>query len=98
MAPFVGMIPRAAVAAALMIVGATIVGLAKGVEWDEIDTALPALLTMAGMPLMFSISDGLAMGVVSYSALKILRGRAGDTSCLVHLLAALFVARYVFLG
>ena len=62
------------------------------------DTAVPALLVMAGMPLMFSIADGLAMGVVSYSALKILRGRAGQVSWLVHALAVLFVARFVFLG
>ncbi len=97
-APIVAMIPSAAVAAALIIIGATIVGLAREIEWDDIDTAVPALFTMAGMPLMFSISDGLAMGVISFSALKVLRGRASETSWLVHLLGALFLARYVFLA
>ena len=98
LAPLVGMIPSAAVAAALIIIGATILGLMKEVDWNDIDTAVPALFTMVGMPLTFSISDGLAMGVISFSALKILRGRAGEISWLVHLLAALFLARYVLLA
>ena len=91
--------PAAAVAAALIIIGATTVGLVREIDWDEIDTAVPALFTMAGMLLMFSISDGLAMGVIAFSALKILRGRIGKVSWLVHVLAALFVVlRYVFLA
>ena len=98
LAPLVAMIPSAAVAAALIIIGATILGLMKEVDWNDIDTAVPALFTMVGMPLTFSISDGLAMGVISFSVLKILRGRAREISWLVHLLAALFVARYVLLA
>jgi len=96
--PFVGLIPPFAAAAPLIIVGAATVGLAREIEWDDMDTAVPALCVMAGMPLMFSSADGLAMGVVSYSALKILRGQAGRVSWLVHALAALFVARFVLLG
>jgi len=96
--PFIGLIPPFAAAAPLIIVGAATVGLAREIEWDDMDTAVPALFVMAGMPLMFSIADGLAMGVVSYSALKILRGHAGRVSWLVHALAALFVARFVLLG
>ena len=98
LAPFVAMVPPAAVAAALIVIGATTVGLAREIGWDDIDTALPSLLTMAGMPLTFSISDGLAMGMISYSALKILTGKARETSWLVHFLAALFVARYALVG
>ncbi len=97
-APLVAVIPSAAVAAALIIIGASAVGLAGQVDWDDIDTAVPALFLIAGMPLTFSIADGLAMGLISYSALKILRGRPSDAGWPVHLLAALFVARYVFLS
>lgn len=96
--PIFAMIPSAAVAAALIVIGATIVGLAREIEWNDIDTAVPALFTMVGMPLTFSISDGLAMGVISFSALKILRGRDIGTLWPVHLLAALFVARYLYLA
>ena len=97
--PLVGvvtLVPSAAVAAALIVIGATTVGLARLIDWDDMDTALPALLMVAGMPLTFSIADGLSLGLISYSALKILRGRATQVPWSVHLLAALFVARYVF--
>lgn len=97
-APLVTMIPSAALAAALIIIGAMSIGLVREIDWDDIDTSVPALLTMAGMPLMYSIADGLAMGLIAFSALKILRGRAGEVSLLVHLLAALFVVRYAVLG
>lgn len=96
--PLVALIPRSAVAAALIVIGATIAGLARDIDWDDIDTSVPAVFTMVGMPLTFSISDGLAMGMISFSALKILRGRAREASWLVHLLAGLFVARYVVIA
>lgn len=96
--PFVGLIPSVAAAAPLIIIGAMTVGLASEIDWEDIDTAVPALFVIAGMPLMFSIADGLAMGVVSFSALKILRGHAGQVSWMVHALALLFVARFALLG
>jgi AGZA family xanthine/uracil permease-like MFS transporter len=96
--PFVGLIPAEAAAAPLIIIGAMTVGLAREIDWDDIETALPALFVMAGMPLMFSIADGLAMGLVAYSALKILRGRAGRVPWMVHALAALFMARFAMLA
>ena len=98
LAPLVAVIPSGAVAAALILIGASTVGLAREVDWDDIDTAVPALFLIAGMPLTFSIADGLAMGLISYSALKILRGRAREAGWPVHALAALFVARYAFLS
>ena len=96
--PFVGLIPPVAAAAPLIIIGAMTVGLASEIDWKDIDTAVPALFVIAGMPLMFSIADGLAMGLVSFSALKILRGQAGQVSWMVHALALLFVARFALLG
>lgn len=65
---------------------------------DTIETAVPALLVLAGTSLMFNSASGLATGVVSYPAAKILRGHAGRVSWLVHALAALIVARFVLLG
>lgn len=94
----VTVIPAAAVAPALIIIGATTIGLVREIDWDNIDIAVPALFTMAGMPLTFSISDGLSMGVIAFSALKILRGRAGEVAWLVHALAALFLVRYLLLA
>ena len=81
-----------------MIIAATTVGLVREIAWDDIDTAVPAVVTMAGMPLTFSIADGLAMGIVSYSILKILRGKGLEVSWLVHVMAILFIARYIFIS
>ena len=97
-APVVAIIPAAAVAAALVVVGTTIARLAADIEWNDIDTAVPALFTMVGIPLTFSIADGIAMGVISFSVLKVLRGRPREASWLVHLLAALFLVRYALLA
>lgn len=88
-------VPSAAAAAALIVIGAKTVGLARLIDWDDIETALPALFIVAGMPLTFSISDGLAMGVISFVSLKVLRGRADQVRWAGYLLAGLFVARYV---
>ncbi len=96
--PFVAAIPSAAVSAALIVIGASTLGLAREIDWDDIDTAVPALFLIAGMPLTFSIADGLAMGLIAYSALKILRGRPADAGWPVHLLAAVFVLRYALLS
>ena len=98
LAALVAIVPESAVAAALVIIAATTVGLVREIEWDDLDTAVPALVTMAGMPLTFSIADGLAMGLVSYSALKILRGKGLEVSWLVHVLALVFIARYIFIA
>ncbi|HET7463402.1 MAG TPA: NCS2 family permease, partial [Longimicrobium sp.] len=67
-------------------------------RWDDATEAIPAFLTMIGMPLTFSIANGLALGFVSYPAIKLLAGRGREVSPLVYVLAALFVIRYAYLG
>ncbi len=98
LAPLVAVIPSAAVAAPLVIVGASTVGLAREIDWDDTDIAVSALFTMAGIPLMFSIADGLAMGTICFVVLRLLRGRASEVPWPVRGLAALFVARFALLA
>ncbi|MDE0101945.1 MAG: NCS2 family permease [Bryobacterales bacterium] len=98
LAPLVAVIPSAAVAAPLVIVGASTVGLAREIDWDDTDIAVSALFTMAGIPLMFSIADGLAMGTICFVALRLLRGRGSDVPWPVRGLAALFLARFALLA
>ncbi len=96
LAPVVGMIPLAVVSAPLVVIGAMTVGMAREVDWDDVETAVPALLTMASMPLMFSIADGLAMGTICFALLKVLRGRKVHWAVLA--LAAVFAARFALLA
>jgi len=68
------------------------------IPWDEPDRAIPAFLTLAMIPLTFSIANGLAFGITAHAALKILKGKAEKSDWLLFVLAALFVVRFVWLS
>ena len=82
-------------AAALIIVGALMIKSVGKIDWEEISEAIPAFLTMLGIPLTFSIADGLALGFISYPVVMVFRGRANKVHWLAYVLAAIFLARYV---
>ena len=71
---------------------------AVSIDWEDSTEAVPAFLTLIGMPLTFSIANGLALGFISYPLIKLVAGRGGEVGLLAYALAALFVLRYVFLG
>jgi AGZA family xanthine/uracil permease-like MFS transporter len=81
-------------APALIIVGSLMVVNVWDIDWRDKTEAIPAFLTMIGMPLTFSIADGMAFGFVSYPVIKLFSGRAREVSLLVYALAVIFVARY----
>jgi len=84
-------------APALIIVGSLMAQNIVKIRWEDFCEALPAFLTIVMMPLSFSISDGLAMGFISYPLIKALAGRYREVHWLVYLLGIIFIARYVFL-
>jgi adenine/guanine/hypoxanthine permease len=83
-------------ASALVLVGAMMLQNARKVEWDDASEAIPAFLTIAGIPLSYSIADGLALGFVCYPVLKLLGGRGREVRWLAYVLAALLVAYFLF--
>jgi len=97
-APLVQAIPTAATAPALILVGALMMGGLVEVNWRDPVEAIPAFLTVIITPLTYSITNGLAFGLTSCAALKLVRGelRAGDW--LLHLLAVLCLVRFVYLA
>jgi AGZA family xanthine/uracil permease-like MFS transporter len=97
-APLVQAIPAAATAPALILVGAMMIGALAEVDWSDPGIAIPAFLTLIVIPLSYSIANGLAFGITSYAALKLLRGQARRADWLLFVLAALFVARFVYLA
>ncbi len=97
-APLASAIPPIATAPALIIVGALMISVVRKIEWDDLTESLPAFLTIIAMPLTFSIANGLAIGFICYPALKLLAGRRREIHPLVFVLAALFLARYAWLG
>ena len=96
-APLVGAIPSFATAPALILVGALMVASAARIDWDEPRVAIPAFLTLLTIPLTYSIATGLSFGIISFAALEIATGRARRQHWMLYLLAALFIARFIYL-
>jgi len=84
-------------AAALMVVGVLMLKSLKGMAWREWDISVPVLLVVIGIPLSYSIADGLAFGFISFPLLGILAGRGREVSWLIYLLGLIFLLRYIFL-
>ena len=97
-APFAQVIPAAATAPALILVGALMMAPLAASDWDDPLVAIPGFLTLIAIPLTFSIANGLAFGIVSYALLKLARGQAKLGDGMLYLLAALFIARFVWLA
>jgi AGZA family xanthine/uracil permease-like MFS transporter len=97
-APLVQAIPSAATAPALILVGALMLGALTEVDWKEPAAAIPAFVTVIMIPLSFSIANGLAFGITTYAVLKLVKGEARASDWLVYVLAALFVARFIYIA
>jgi AGZA family xanthine/uracil permease-like MFS transporter len=97
-APLVQAIPSAATAPALILVGAMMIGSIAEVDWADPSVAIPAFLTVVITPLSYSIANGLAFGITSYAALKLLRGQARPRDWLLFLLSGLFILRFIYLA
>ena len=97
-APWAGAIPAAATAPALILVGAMMMAPLAEVDWDDPVVAIHAFLTLITIPLIFSIANGLAFGVIAYAVLKLASRRISRADWLLFALAALFVARFVYMA
>jgi adenine/guanine/hypoxanthine permease len=96
LAPLAGSVPAQATAPALLYVGTLMLRELSQVDWADVTETAPAALTAIAMPFTYSIANGLAFGFVSYAAIKLLTGRAREVHAATWLVAALFVARFVF--
>ena len=97
-APLVGAVPVAATAPAFIVVGSLMMSQIGEISWKNPAVAIPAFLTLVMIPLTFSIANGLAFGFTAYALLRILHGEFHRKDWLVYVLAALFIARFFYLG
>jgi adenine/guanine/hypoxanthine permease len=97
-APVIGAVPAAATAPALIIVGSMMMSQIGEIPWSDPAIAIPAFLTLITIPLTFSIANGLAFGFTAYALMRIVTGKFRETHWLVYVLAALFIARFVYLA
>ncbi|HEY0615262.1 MAG TPA: NCS2 family permease [Candidatus Elarobacter sp.] len=96
--PLAGVIPAAATAPALIIVGALMLDGLRNIEWGDYAVAIPVFLTMIAMPLTFSIANGVSFGVISYASIMLLSGRGKQVDPLLYVVAVLLMTRYVWLS
>lgn len=96
-APLFTSIPSCATAPALIFVGFLMLGSIAKINLENPVEAIPAYLTILFMPMAYSISEGLAIGIISYVILHICTGRKKEVTPLMYVLAVLFVLKYVFL-
>lgn len=98
-APLFTTIPAFATAPALILVGFLMVSTVSEISFrdDNLVDAIPAYIAIIAMPLFYSISEGISLGVISYVVLNVVSGKAKKVSPLMYVLAALFVLKYIFL-
>jgi len=89
-------VPGIATAPALIVVGALMMRGAKDLDWTRADEAIPAFLTMVGMPLTYSIANGITLGIVSFVAIKLLSGRAREVHPVLLALSVLLILFHIF--
>lgn len=91
-------IPTFATAPALIVVGFLMLQQVTKIDWNsDLLEAVPAYICIFAMPFMYSISEGIAFGVISYVILNLIGGRGKKITPLMYVLAVLFIAKYIFL-
>ena len=88
-------IPQFAMATALIVVGSLMMKQVADIEWDNLEMAIPAFLTMVLMPFTFSIAAGIAWGVIAYVAIQILAGKAQEVNMVMWIIFALMSMFYL---
>ena len=90
-------IPGAATAPALVIVGVMMMSPVAKIDWEDYSESIPAFITILMMPVAYSISDGILLGVISYALLNACAGKFKKISVTMWILAALFICKYIFI-
>ncbi|MGR6503382.1 NCS2 family permease [Shewanella sp. Koi 1] len=96
LSPLAGMIPAYATAGTLFYVAILMMAGLVHVEWEDLTEAAPVVVVCILMPLTFSIATGIALGIISYAVIKLLTGRFSDLNIGVLVLAAMFIAKFIY--
>lgn len=96
--PLISAVPAVATAPALILVGALMMSGLRHIDWEAPRVALPAFLTVAAMPLSFSIANGISLGIISWTLLRLTSGRAREVHPILYGLSVALIARYLWLS
>jgi AGZA family xanthine/uracil permease-like MFS transporter len=92
--PLAAVVPAAAAAPALVLVGALMMMQSRNVPWQDLEMAVPAFLTIALMPFTYSITNGVGAGVIVYTLIKAARGKFAEIPWLLWVVSLLFLAYF----
>ena len=90
-------IPPAATAPVLIIVGLLMLEPIKNIELDNFSESIPAFICIIMIPMSYSISNGILLGMISYTLINILSGKAKNLTLAMYILAILFILKYIFI-
>jgi len=94
-APIAGMVPGAATAPALIVVGILMAESLSKIHWSELEIAVPAFFTVALMPFTYSITNGVATGFIFYCLAKLLKKKTKDVHPILYIVTGLFILSYI---
>ncbi|MGV9302822.1 MULTISPECIES: NCS2 family permease [unclassified Nonomuraea] len=96
--PLAEVVPAAAAAPALVLVGALMMTQSRNVPWEDLELAIPAFLTIVLMPFTYSITNGVGAGVIAYTVIKAARGKYAEIPGLLWVVSLIFVAYFALSG
>jgi len=98
LAPLLGLVPGAATAPILIVVGIMMVSSLKDIRWGDMTEAIPCFVTVVMMPFAYSISDGIGLGFIFYTLVKLFTGKFKEVHPVLLIFSLIFVVRYVLMA
>ncbi len=95
--PLAQMIPSYATASALVFVAVLMISSISSIDWSDMTESAPVVITAVMMPLSYSIADGIALGFITYTGIKILTGKFRELNISVYVISGLAVMKYILL-
>ena len=92
--PLVSVIPNEAATPALVLVGFLMMVQVRNIDWDDVEIALPAFLTIVLMPFTYNITVGIGAGFIAHVLVKVVRGKVREVHALMWVVAAMFVVYF----
>jgi adenine/guanine/hypoxanthine permease len=97
-APIIGMVPAAATAPALIVVGILMMESFKNIDWSDFDVAMPAFFVITFMPFTYSISNGVAAGFITYCLYKLVKNKGKEVHPIMYIVSLLFIINFFING
>ncbi|MEG0476561.1 MAG: NCS2 family permease [Raoultibacter sp.] len=96
LAPIIGMVSASATCGALVVVGFLMMTDVGEIDWKDMSSAFPAFITIVGIPMTYSITNGIGFGFISYCVIKLAQGKIKDIKPLMWIASAAFLVSFIF--